>query len=73
VGARFSVAVQTGPGSHSGSDTMGAGSFPGIKRSGHDVNQPLPSSAEVKERVVILLRPPHPLYSAAGHKLNFTF
>jgi len=32
VGARFSAPVQTGPGAHSASYTMGTGSFPGVKR-----------------------------------------
>ena len=31
-GARFSAPVQTGPGTHPASCTMGTGSFPGIKR-----------------------------------------
>jgi len=31
VEARFSAPVQTGPGSHPASCTMGAGSFPGVK------------------------------------------
>jgi hypothetical protein len=31
VGARFSVPVQTGPGAHPGSCTMGTGSYPGVK------------------------------------------
>jgi hypothetical protein len=30
-GARFSAPVQTGPGAHSASCTMGTGSFPGVK------------------------------------------
>ena len=30
-GARFSVPVQTGPGTHPASCTMGTGSFPGVK------------------------------------------
>jgi len=30
-GARFSALVQTGPGAHSTSCTMGSGSFPGVK------------------------------------------
>ena len=30
-GARFSVPVQTSPGSHPASCTMGTGSFPGVK------------------------------------------
>jgi len=31
VGARFSAPVQTGPGAHTVSCTMGTGSFPGVK------------------------------------------
>ena len=31
VGARFSAPVQTGPGPHPASCTMGTGSFPGLK------------------------------------------
>jgi len=31
VGARFCAPVQTGPGSHPASSTMGTGSFPGVK------------------------------------------
>jgi len=34
VGARFSANVQTGPGAHAASYTMGTGSFPGVKRPG---------------------------------------
>jgi hypothetical protein len=33
-GARFFVHVQTGPGAHPASCTMGSGSFPGVKRPG---------------------------------------
>jgi len=50
-GARFSVTVQTGPGAHPSSCTMGAGSFPGVKQPGRGVDHPPPSSAEVKETV----------------------
>jgi hypothetical protein len=31
LGARFSAPVQTGPGTHPASCTMGTGSFPGVK------------------------------------------
>jgi len=31
MGARFSAPVQTGPGAHPASCTMGTGSFPGVK------------------------------------------
>jgi hypothetical protein len=58
VGARFSVAVQIGPGSHPASYTMGAGSFSGVKRPGRGVDHPPPSSAEVKERVELYLYSP---------------
>ena len=52
VGTRFFVPVQTGPGVHPASFTMGIGvSFPGVKRPGSGVNHPHPSSAEVKEGV----------------------
>jgi len=33
VGVRFSTPVQTGPGAHPASCTMGTGSFPGVKSS----------------------------------------
>jgi hypothetical protein len=46
VGARFLAQVQTGPGAHPASCTMGTGSFPGVKRPGRGCDHPLPSSAE---------------------------
>jgi len=36
-GGRFSATVQTGPGSHLVSYTVGTGSFLAVKRSGRDV------------------------------------
>ena len=51
VWARFSSPVQTGPGAHPASFTMGTGSFPGVKLSGLGLDHPPPSSAEVKEGV----------------------
>ena len=53
--ARFSAPVQTGPEAHPASCRMGTGSFPGVKRPGRDVDNPTPSSAEVKERVELFL------------------
>jgi len=48
-GPRFSAPVQTGPGTHPASCTMGTGSFPGVK-SGRDVTLTLtPSSAVIKK------------------------
>jgi hypothetical protein len=37
---------------------MGTGSFPGVKRPRRGVDHPLPSSAEVKERVEVYLYSP---------------
>jgi hypothetical protein len=39
-GARFSAPVQTGPGAHPASYTMGIGSFPQVKRPGRGVEHP---------------------------------
>jgi hypothetical protein len=58
VGARFYAVVQTGPGAHPASYTMGTGSFPGVKRPGRGVDHPPPSSAEVKEKVDLYLYSP---------------
>jgi len=57
-GARFSAPVQTGPGAHPASYTMGTGSFPGVKRPGRGADHPPPSSPEVKERVELYLYSP---------------
>jgi hypothetical protein len=51
VEARFFVPIQAGAGAHPASYTMGTGPFPGVRRLERGVNQPLLSSAEVKERV----------------------
>ena len=56
--ARFSAPIQTGPGAHPASYTMGAGSFPGVKHPGCGVDNPPSSSAEVKERVELYLYSP---------------
>jgi len=49
-GERFSASVQTGPGAHPASYTMGTGPFPGVKQSGCGTDHSCPSSAEVKKR-----------------------
>ena len=59
--SRFSAPVQICPGANPASYTMGNGSLPVVKRPGHGVDHPPPSSAEVKERVEIYL------YSPSGH------
>ena len=58
VGARFSTHVQTGPGAHQASYTMGTGSLPGVKRPGRSVNHSPPSSAKVKEKVQLYIYSP---------------
>ena len=56
VEAIFSARVQTGPGAHPASYTMGTGSsFPGVKRPGSGVDHLPPSRAEDKERVQLYL------------------
>ena len=56
-GARYSAVVQTGPGAHPPSYTMGTGSFPGVKRPGRGVDHPPHSIVDVKERVELYLCP----------------
>jgi hypothetical protein len=48
-GARFFAHIQTGPGVHPASCTMGTGSSAGVKRPGHGADHPPPSSARVKK------------------------
>jgi len=63
VGARFSAPVQTGPGAHQASCTMGTGSFPGVE-SGRGVTlipHPL-LSAFGHERVELYLYSPYGAY-----------
>jgi len=65
--ARFSAPIQTGSEAHPASYTMGTGSFPGVKQPGRGVDHPLPSSAEVKERVELYLYSPYgPLWAVLG-------
>ena len=54
-GARFSAPVQTGPGAHPASYTVGIGCLPGVKRLERGVNHPPPTNADVKERVDLYL------------------
>ena len=57
-GTRFSTPVQTGPGAHPASCTMGTGSFPGVKRPGRGIDHPPPPSAKVKGRGELYLYSP---------------
>ena len=47
MGVRFSAPIQTGPGAHPASYTMGTRSFLGVKWPGRGVDHPPPSSALV--------------------------
>ena len=58
--AKFSAPVQTGPGDHSASYTIGTESLLWVKRPERDVDYPPQSSAEVKERVELYI------YSTSG-------
>ena len=57
-GARFSASVETGPGAHPVSYTMGSESFLGVKQPGRVVDHSPRLSAEVKERVELCLYSP---------------
>jgi len=59
VEARFPTPIQTGPGAHPASYTMGTRSFPaGGKQPGHETDHPLLSSTKVEERVELYLYSP---------------
>jgi hypothetical protein len=47
VGVLFFVHIQTGPGAHPASCTMGTGSFPGVKQPGRGADHTPTSNAEV--------------------------
>jgi len=46
---RFSATVQTAPGAHPASYTMGSASFSGVKWTGRGIHHPPPSHTKVKE------------------------
>ena len=67
VGATFSTPNQTGPGANPAFDTMGTGSFPGVKQLGCGIDHPPPSSVNIKERVELYLYSPSgPLWPVLG-------
>ena len=71
-GAIFSAPIQTDPGAHLPSRTMGTRSFLGVKRPGRSVNHTPPSSADVKERVESYLYSPFGPSSRSRVKSAFT-
>jgi hypothetical protein len=62
VGARFFAHVQTGPGAHPVSCTIGAGSFPAVKRLGRGDHPPLLEPRSRMNRAIPLL----PLWALRG-------
>ena len=54
----FTVPVRTGPGARPASYTRGTASLPQVKQERRGVDQPPPSSAEVKESVELYLYSP---------------
>ena len=54
----FSAHVQTDPGAHPASYTVGIGSLPAVKRPGHGADHPTPTSAEVEGRVELYICSP---------------
>jgi hypothetical protein len=70
VGVRFFAPVQTGPGAHPASCTMGSGSFPGVKRPGRGVEHQPHLEPRLKSRAIPLL----PFWAfMACYRVNFTF
>ena len=63
---KFSPPVQTGPGPHPSSYTMGTGSFQGVNWSGRGVYHIPPCRAEVKERVELYLSLSGPSWPVLG-------
>ena len=71
VEARFSATVQTGPGTHPASYTMGTGFFSGVKRPGRGVDHPPHLAPRLKKSRAIT---PLPLWAfVACYRVNFTF
>ena len=68
VGARFSAPVQTGPGAHPASCTMGTGSFPGVKRPGRGADPPPPYKCRGHKGVG--LSPSGPSWPVIGPCIN---
>ena len=78
MGTRFSALVQTGPGAHPASCTMGTGSFPGVKcaRSVMLTPHPLLVSWSRKSRAIplLLLWAVRPVQSLSDcTRVHFTF
>ena len=69
-GARLSASVQTGPGAHPASCTMGTGSLPGVMRPGRGADHPPPPKRRGHERVgLYFYSPSGPQWPVIGRNL----
>jgi len=73
VGARFSAPVQTGPEAHPASNTMGTGTFPGIKRPGRGVDHPPHLAPRLRKSSAIPLLPLWAFVTRSRVNFIFTF
>ena len=74
VVSRFFAPVQTSPGAHPASYTIGTWSFLGVKRPGRGVDQPPPSSAEVEGRVELYIcSPSRRLWPVLRRSLQYAY
>ena len=70
-GPNFSAPVQTGPGVHPASYTMGTGSFPEVKRPGRGVNHPPHLAPRLKKEYSYSSTPPSgPSWPFLGRTLH---
>jgi hypothetical protein len=67
-GARFFAHVQTGPGAHPASCTIGTGSFPGVKRPRRGADHPPLLAPRLRISTAIPLLPSRPL--VACYRVN---
>jgi hypothetical protein len=74
VGTRFSAHVQTAPGAHPASYTMGTASFPGIKRPGRGVDHPPNLTPRLKKEYSYTSNSTSgPSWTVLGRTFTFTF
>ena len=73
-GSEIFAPVQSLPGAHTASCTVGTGSFSSVKRPERGFDPPPPSSAEVEGRVELhFYSPSGPSWPVIGRTLPFTF
>ena len=73
VGVTFSAPIQTGPGAHPASYTLGTGPFPGVKRLGCGVNQPPHLQPRLKKEYSYTSTPHLDLHGLLKGELYVTF